>query len=140
MKRPILPFFLLLCFFSQAQQTFWLTDPQATYKEAQELYQKQYYSLAYPIFKQLQQDESARPQLYQTFGFENIQYYNLVCSLNQDDSTAVAPAKIFIERDNNAARDEMLGFHLAEYEFRHGNYEAALKLYESSGIENLSNE
>jgi len=140
MKRPILPFFLLLCFFSQAQQTFWLTDPQATYKEAQELYQKQYYSLAYPIFKQLRQDESARPQLYETFGFENIQYYNLVCSLNQDDSTAVNPAVIFIEKDNNAARDEMLGYHLAEYYFRHGNYEVALKRYESSGIENLSND
>ena len=33
----------------------------------------------------------------------------------------------------------MLGFQLGEYEFRHGNYEAALKLYESAGYENLSN-
>ena len=35
---------------------------------------------------------------------------------------------------------EMLAYYLAEYDFRHGNYEAALKLYESSGIENLSND
>ena len=139
MKSSILAFFLLLSFYSQAQQTFWLTDPQASFKQAQEFYQKQYYSLAYPIFKELEQDEASRPELYQTFGFENIQYYILVCSLNQDDSTAVNPAKIFIERDNNAARDGMLGYQLAEYEFRHGNYEAALKLYESAGIENLSN-
>jgi TolA-binding protein len=139
MKRAILPFFLVLSFFSQAQQTFWLTDPQATYKQAQEYYEKQYYSLAYPIFKQLEQDEASRPQLYETFGYENIHYYNLVCSLNQDDSTAVGPANIFIERDNNAARDEMLSYYLAEYEFRHGNYDAALKLYEKSGIDNLNN-
>ena len=139
MKSSILAFFLLLCFYSQAQQTFWLTDPQASFKQAQEFYQKQYYSLAYPIFKELEQDEASRPELYQTFGFESIQYYILVCSLNQDDSTAVIPAKIFIERDNNAARDGMLGYQLAEYEFRHGNYESALKLYESAGIENLSN-
>ena len=140
MKRPILPFFLLLCFFAKGQQTFWLTDPQATYKQAQEYYQKQYYSLAYPIFKELEQDQTARPQLYESFNFENVHYYNLVCSLNQDDSTAVHPAEIYIERDDNAARTEMLAYYLAEYHFRHGNYDAALKLYESSGIENLNND
>jgi TolA-binding protein len=140
MKRSILPCFLLICFFARGQQTFWLTDPQASYKQAQEYYQKQYYSLAYPIFRELEQDQAARPQVYETFGYENVHYYTLVCSLNQDDSTAVDPAKVYIERDNNAARTEMLAYHLAEFEFRHGNYDAALKLYESSGIENLSND
>jgi TolA-binding protein len=140
MKRPILPFFLLFCFFAKAQQTFFITDPQATYKQAQEFYQKQYYSLAYPIFRELELDQASRPQLYESFGYENVHYYAMVCSLNQDDSTAVAPATAFIETDNNAARGEMLAYHLAEYQFRHGNYDAALKLYESSGIENLSNE
>src|SRR5450631_1747490 len=120
MKRSILPAFLLFCFYAKSQQTYFLTDPQASYKQAQEYYEKQYYSLAYPIFKQLEQDEASRPQLYETFGYENIHYYNLVCSLNQDDSTALGPANIFMERDNNAARDEMLGYYLAEYEFRHG--------------------
>ena len=140
MKRLILPFFLLVCFFSKAQQTFFLTDPQVIYKQAQEYYQKQYYSLAYPIFKQLEQDQAARPQIYESFGYEDVHYYSLVCSLNQDDSSAVNPSKFFIERDNNAARGEMLGFHLAEYEFRHRNYDAALQLYEKAGIENLSND
>ena len=140
MKRAILPIFLLFCFYAKAQQTFFITDPQATYKQAQEFYQKQYYSLAYPIFKELEQDQVSRPQLYETFGFENTHYYTLVCSLNQDDSTAVEPARIFIERENNAARGQMLSYHLAEYQFRHRNYEAALKGYESSGIENLNND
>ena len=140
MKRSILPAFLLLSCYVKAQQTFFLTDPEATYKQAQEYYQKQYYSLAYPIFRELEQDQAARPQLYETFGYENVNYYTLVCSLNQDDSTAVNPAKIYIERDNNAARTQMLAYHLAEYEFRHGNYDAALKLYENSNIENLNND
>jgi TolA-binding protein len=140
MKRLILPCFLLTCFVAKSQQTFWLTDPEATYKQAQEYYQKQYYSLAYPIFKELEQDQAARPQHYESFNYENVHYYNLVCSLNQDDSTAVNPAQAYIERDNNAARTEMLSFHLAEYEFRHKNYDAALKGFEGSGIENLSNE
>jgi TolA-binding protein len=140
MKRPILPFLLLLCICVKGQQTFFLTDPQATYKQAQEFYQKQYYSLAYPIFKELEQDQAARPQLYESFGYENVHYYTLVCSLNQDDSTSVNPAEIYIERDNNAARTEMLAYHLAEYEFRHKNYDDALKLFENAGIDNLSND
>lgn len=140
MKRAILPFFLLICFFARAQQTFFLTDPQAEYKQAQEYYQKQYYSLAYPIFRELEQDQAARPQVYQSFGYENVHYYTLVCSLNQDDSTAVDPARVFIERENNAARGQMLAYHLGEYEFRHGHYDAALTLYENSGIENLDND
>ncbi len=140
MKRTILPLFLLLCIHAKSQQTFFLTDPQVTFKQAQEFYQKQYYSLAYPLFKQLEQDQVNRPQVYESFNYENIHYYTLVCSLNQDDSTSVEPAKIFIERENNASRGEMMAYHLAEYDFRHGNYEAALKLYETAGIENLDND
>ena len=140
MKRAICPLFFLISFYAQAQQTFFITDPQATYKQAQEFYQKQYYSLAYPIFRDLEQDQVNRPQLYESFNYENIHYYTLVCSLNQDDSSAVSPARVFIETDNNAARGEMLAFHLAEFEFRHGNYDAALKDYDHAGIDNLSND
>ncbi|MEJ0080210.1 MAG: hypothetical protein WDM78_04445 [Puia sp.] len=115
-------------FFCKSAADILVNRSQATYKQAQEYYQKQYYSLAYPIFKELEQDQASRPQLYESFNFENVHYYNLVCSLNQDDSTAVHPAETFIERDDNAARTEMLAYYLAEYYFRHGNYDAALKL------------
>jgi len=140
MKRAICALFFLLSIYAHAQQTFFITDPQATYKQAQEFYQKQYYSLAYPIFRELEQDQVNRPQLYESFNYDNVHFYTLVCSLNQDDSSAVAPARIFIESDDNAARGQMLAYHLAEYEFRHGNYEAALKDYDHAGIENLNNE
>ncbi|HEY8734786.1 MAG TPA: tetratricopeptide repeat protein, partial [Puia sp.] len=140
MKRPILPFFLFLSFIARAQQTFWLTDPQATFKEAQEYYQKQYYSLAYPLFRELEQDQAARPQLYESFNYDNVHFYNLVCSLNQDDSTAVGAAEEYVEKDDHSARTAMMSYHLAEYYFRRGNYDAALKHYESSQIENLNNE
>jgi TolA-binding protein len=140
MKRSICPLFFLFSLYAHAQQTYFITDPQAKYKQAQEFYQKQYYSLAYPIFRELEQDQVSRPQLYESFNFENVHYYTLVCSLNQDDSTAAAPARIFIERDNNAARGEMLAYHLAEFEFRRDNYDAALKDYDHAGIDNLSNE
>jgi TolA-binding protein len=140
MKRSILPVFLFCFLYAKSQQTFFLTDPQAEYKQAQEYYQKQYYSLAYPIFRELEQDQAVRPQLYESFNFENIQFYTLVCSLSQNDSTAVAPARLFIGNENNAARAEMLQYYLAEYYFRHRDYDDAAKIYESAGIDNLSND
>jgi TolA-binding protein len=140
MKRLLFPFLLVFFFSANAQQTLYLNDPQAAYKQAQEYYQKQYYSLAYPIFKELEQDQQNKLQGNPSFEYQNVHYYTLVCSLNQDDSASVAPAQQFIEQENNAARAEMLSYHLAEYEFRHENYESALHLYETAGIDNLSNE
>ncbi|HEY4154479.1 MAG TPA: tetratricopeptide repeat protein [Puia sp.] len=139
MKRLLFPFLLVFFFSANAQQTLYLNDPQAAYKQAQEYYQKQNYSLAYPIFKELEQDQQNKLQVRESFEYQNVHFYTLVCSLNQDDSASVAPAKQFIERENNAARAQMLSYHLAEYEFRRGNYETALHLYETAGIDNLSN-
>lgn len=139
MKRLFFPFLLIFFFSANAQQTLYLNDPQAAYKQAQEYYQKQYYSLAYPIFKELEQDQQNKLQVKESFEYQNVHFYTLVCSLNQDDSASVAPARLFIERENNAARAQMLSYHLAEYEFRRGNYADALHLYETAGIDNLSN-
>ena len=38
-----------------AQQTQFISDPLATFKQAKEFYQKEYYSLAYPLFKEMEQ-------------------------------------------------------------------------------------
>jgi thioredoxin-like negative regulator of GroEL len=38
-----------------AQQTLIFKDPQEKFKEAKEYYQKEQYSIAYPLFKELQQ-------------------------------------------------------------------------------------
>jgi TolA-binding protein len=139
MKRLFFPFLILMFFSANAQQTLYLNDPQGAYKQAQEYYQKQYYSLAYPIFKELEQDQEGRLQSRQTFEYQLVHFYTLVCSLNQDDSAAVAPARRFIEQENNSARAQMLSYQLGEYEFRRGNYESALHWYEAAGIDNLTN-
>ncbi len=140
MKRIVFAFFIIIHYSeAQAQQTLFLNDPQASYKQAQEYYQKEYYSLAYPIFKGLEQDQANRLQPNPDFEYQNIHYYTLVCSLNQDDSASVLPALQFVHQEKNAARSEMLSFHLAEYYFRHGQLDAALKMYENAGIDNLSN-
>ncbi len=139
MKRLLFPFLFFFYCSANAQQTLYLNDPQGAYKQAREYFQKQNYSLAYPIFRELEQDQQSQLQDNESFERQDIHYYTLVCSLNQDDSASVAPARQFIEQENNAARGQMLSYHLAEYEFRRGDYASALHLYESAGIDNLSN-
>ena len=46
----------LLSISAIAQQTAFYTDPETKFKEAKEYFQKEQYSLAYPLFKELKQD------------------------------------------------------------------------------------
>jgi len=122
-----------------AQQTYFITDPQATFKQAKEYFQKEYYSLAYPLFKDLQSDLKVADKSDKSLEYDDIRYYTLVCALKQNDSSAVADAKAFIQIENYKARTEMLSYHLAEYYFRKQDYTAAIQLYENASIDNLSN-
>jgi len=141
MKRIILA---VACFiFSStlfAQQTFFLTDPQASFKQAKEYYQKEYYSLAYPLFRELRATLRESDLNDLSINAQELRYYTLVCGLKQDDSGAVAPSREFIEFDNNLARTQMMSFQLAEYYFRRRNYPQSVHLYEAAGIDNLSND
>jgi len=122
-----------------AQQTLFINDPQAAFKQAKEYYQKEYYSLAYPLFKDLQADLRQTDKSNESLSYQEIQYYTLVCALKQNDSSAVYDAKKFIELENYKARAEMLSYHLAEYYFRRQDYTTAARLYENTSIDNLSN-
>ncbi|HEX4849866.1 MAG TPA: tetratricopeptide repeat protein, partial [Puia sp.] len=140
MKRSILFVFIsIITTSSFAQQTYFISDPEGTFKQAKEYYQKEYYSLAYPLFKDLQSDLKVKDRSDDALNYQEIRYYTLVCALKQNDSSAVGPAKDFIALENNKARSEMMSYHLAEYYFRKGDFATATKLYESSNIDNLSN-
>ena len=124
---------------SIAQQTLFLNDPQATLKQAKEYYQKEYYSLAYPLFKNLESGLRETDKSNNALNAQDIRFYTLVCALKQNEAAAVSSAREFIEQENNLARAEMMSFHLAEYYFRQKNYTEAVRQYEHAGIDNLSN-
>jgi hypothetical protein len=50
----VVALFLSIPVFSQ--QTRFFSDPETTFKEAKEYFQKEQYSLAYPLFRDLQHD------------------------------------------------------------------------------------
>ncbi|HXB92665.1 MAG TPA: tetratricopeptide repeat protein, partial [Puia sp.] len=140
MKSTVsLLFVILFCLSSFAQQTHYFDDPQAGYKQAKEFFQNDYYSLAYPIFKELKYSLRETDRSNNSVEYEDVKYYYLVCALEQNDKTAVADAENFIDVENNAPRVGMLSFHLAEYYFRQKQYPEAIHLYEHADIDNLSN-
>lgn len=125
---------------AHAQQTAVFKDAQASFKEAQEFYQHRQYSLAYPIFRKLDQQLSSTDRSLHPVLFQEIQYYSLACGLQQNEEEAAIRAAKYIETEQNNSRVEMLSFHLGEFYFRKGALADALRYYEQSNIAQLSNE
>src|SRR4051812_8095719 len=124
---------------AKAQQTRFINDPDEKFKQAKEYYQKQDYSLAYPLFKELNLDLRETDRSNDALNYQEIKYYAIVCALKQNETGAVETAREYIDLDDNAARTEMMSYHLAEYHFRQKDFPLALSYYETISTEHLSN-
>jgi TolA-binding protein len=136
---PVLAAILFLSISLQAQQTKVFTDPREKFKEAKEYYQKEQYSLAYPLFKELQQAVKETDIINDPLAVQEINYYTTVLSLKQNEEKAEATAINYIELEKNNARTQQMNFHLGEFFYRQQKFADAAKYYEDAGIANLSN-
>src|ERR1043165_5816287 len=115
-----------------SQQTRYFNEPPMAEKfnEAKEYFQKEQYSLAYPLLKELQQSLRETDKANHGVTTQEINYYTIVCALKQNESRSEELARDFIEFEKNNARVEMMNFHLAEYYYRKQNFGEAARLYE----------
>ncbi len=127
-------------FIASAQQTRVIADPQVALKEAKEYFQNGAYSLAYPLFKDLNLYLREADKTDRALSYQEIKYYTIVCALKQNEATATDLAVNFIATEDNIARVQMMNFHLAEFYFRKKNFYQAIANYEKTNIEHLSNE
>ena len=140
MKRLIaFSIFISIFHFSFAQQSRFINDPHSTFSQAKEYFQKEQYSLAYPLLKELQVLQRETDRSNQALNYQEVRYYATVCALKQNEEKAVAQAQEFIDLEDNAALVQMMSFHLAEYYFRAEDYPKAIGLFENVNIANLSN-
>lgn len=129
-----------LSFFSlQAQQTRFFNDPQSSFKQAKEYFQREQYSLAYPLLKDLELRQRETDRSNNAIQYQEVKYYTIVCGLKQNEEGAERKAEDFIGLEDNEARVQMMSFHLAEYHFRKNNFTKAIDLYDQVSIDNLSN-
>src|SRR5262245_50479614 len=117
-RLPTLGICLCLPFSLFSQQTRFYSDPETKFKEAKEYFQKEQYSLAYPIFKELSLDVRETDKANRTVTVQEIDYYTTVCALKQNEGRAEDAARDYIEDDKNTSRVQMMSFHLGEYYFR----------------------
>ena len=116
---PVLVLMMIgLSLFSSAQQSRFINDPQEAFNQAKEYFQKEQYSLAYPILKDLEQKRRETDRSNDALNYQDIRYYATVCALKQNEERAVYNAQEFIDLEDNAARVQMMSFHLAEYFYR----------------------
>ncbi|HWC54021.1 MAG TPA: tetratricopeptide repeat protein, partial [Chitinophagaceae bacterium] len=132
---------ILLSISAFSQQTRFYSDPPLVdkFKEAKEYFQKEEYSLAYPIFKELQRSLESTDKVNNPVTAQEIGYYTIVCALKQNEGRAEQQALEYIDLEKNVARTEMMSFHLGEYYFRQQRFAEAAQQYEQTNIDNLSN-
>lgn len=140
MKNQSLFFaFLFLSLSVFSQQTRYFSDPETKFKEAKEYFQKEQYSLAYPLFRELQHDIRETNKANTAITVQEINYYTTVCALMQNENRAEDEAKQYIELEKNNPRVQMMSFHLGEYYFRTERFADAVQQYDQTNIANLSN-
>ena len=124
---------------SFSQQTFFIQSTQDKFNEAKEYFQKEQYNLAYPILKELRQSLTESDKINRPVIAQEIDYYAIVSSLKQNESSAEEDAEVYAAVTKNNARAQMMKFHLAEYYFRQQRFSDAVPLYEGANIANLNN-
>ncbi len=129
---------IVASFTAQSQGSKFHNDPDEDFKLAKELFQKEQFSLAYPLFKTLALSDSRNSNISTTIKLE-AKYYSIVCALQLNDPTAELAAQEFIDLEHNTPRVQILSYELAEYYYRKQNFAKALENYEKANVANLSN-
>jgi len=140
MKQSIsLAIATVLCTAVFGQQTIYYSDPFTKFKEAKDCFQKEQYSLAYPLLKELKQSVRETDKANNSVTVQEINYYATACALKQGEENAEQEAIDYIDLEKNTARVQMMNFQLGEYYFRLKEFNKASTHYEQTNIANLSN-
>ena len=138
-NQSLLVIATFLCISVFSQQTRFYADPEGKFKEAKEYFQKEQYSLAYPLFKELKQSVRETDKANTAITVQEINYYTTVCALKQGEGRAEIEAQEYIDIEKNTARTQMMNYHLGEYYFAQQKFTEAAAQYEQTNIANLSN-
>jgi tetratricopeptide (TPR) repeat protein len=131
---------LLLSFETAAQATAFYKDPESRFKQAQEYFLNDQYSLALPLLLELKQEIQTPTIADKYLQVEEIDFYILACRLQQNDERAVLAGSDYIRYAFNHPRTQQLSFHLANYYFRKQQFANALEYYEKAEIGSLNND
>ncbi len=139
-KITLLLLAAIVSFSAFAQPTNAITDPEKKYKEAKELFVREQFALAYPLFAELKAANPDNTVSDHTYINDDVNYYYIVCQLKLQQPIAEQDAKHYINVVSNEPRRQMLSFHLAKFYFLKEDFSNAITYYERAGIDNLTND
>ena len=139
-KITALLFVTAIAFSSYAQPTHAITDSEKKFKDAKELFVKEQFALAYPLFAELKAMYPPNTIAEHTYLNDDVNYYKIVCELKLRQPLAEEEARHFIEVVSNEPRSQLLSYHLAKYYFTKDDFNNSINYYERAGLENLSND
>ena len=100
-----------------AQPTHAITDPEKKFKDAKELFVKEQFALAYPLFAELKAENPDNTVSNHTYINDDVNYYYIVCELKLQQPVAEQEARHYISVVPNEPRRQLLSYHLAKYYF-----------------------
>src|SRR5436190_18889484 len=142
MMKQKIQFLLLAAIFSLpafSQPTNTITENEKKYKDAKELFVKEQFALAYPLFAELKAQYPENTTSDHAYISEDVNYYYIVCELKLQQPIAEEEAKHYIHVVNNEPRRQLLSYHLARFYFIKEDFKNAIAYYERAGLDNLSN-
>ena len=139
-KIALLLFAAVVSFSAFSQPTHAITDPEKKFKDAKELFVKEQFALAYPLFAELKAENPDNTVSDHTYINDDVNYYYIVCELKLQQPIAEQEARHYISVVNNEPRRQLLSYHLAKYYFVKEDFNNAINYYERAGLENLSND
>jgi len=139
-KLTLLFFAAAFSFAAFAQPTNAITDPEKKFKDAKELFVKEQFALAYPLFAELKAENPDNTISNHTYINDDVNYYYIVCELKLQQPVAEQEARHYISVVPNEPRRQLLSYHLAKYYFVKEDFNNAINYYERAGLENLNND
>jgi tetratricopeptide (TPR) repeat protein len=138
-KITLLLFAAVFSFAAFAQPTHAITDAEKKFKNAKELFVKEQFALAYPLFAELKAENPDNRVSDNTYINDDVKYYYIVCELKLQQPVAEQDARHYINVIPNEPRRQLLSYHLAKYYFVKEDFNNAINYYERAGLENLGN-
>ena len=143
MMKQKITFFLMAAAFSLsafAQPTHTQTDSEKKFKDAKELFVKEQFALAYPMFAELKATYPDNTVSDHTYINDDVNYYYIACELKLQQPIAAQEARHYINVVSNEPRRQLMSYHLAKFYFVKEDFSNAIDYYQKAGLENLNNE
>ncbi|SKA41290.1 TolA-binding protein [Chitinophaga eiseniae] len=125
---------------AHAQQTRIYTEPEKVFKDAQQYFQQEKYSVSMQLFKQTIDNIDYFHETNRDLVKSDAYYYYTVCALKLGQGNAEKTALEYLKIFNNNAREQLVSYQLGKYYFHQNRFKDAIPLYEKASIDNLSNE